>query len=68
MKQSITNSILIITFSLKVTIAEVEEIVEVGEIAPENVHIPSIYVQRIIKGKPEYNSLVLSLLHLRSQL
>jgi len=37
----------------KVTIAEVEEIVDVGEISPENVHIPSIYVQRIIKG-PSY--------------
>jgi len=37
----------------KITIAEVEEIVEVGEISPENVHIPSIYVQRIIKG-PSY--------------
>ena len=36
---------------MKVTIAEVEEIVEVGEIEPENIHIPSIYVQRIIKGK-----------------
>merc|ERR1719300_1325171 len=37
----------------KVTIAEVEEIVDAGEISPENVHIPSIYVQRIIKG-PSY--------------
>ena len=37
----------------RVTIAEVEEIVEVGEISPENVHIPSIYVQRIIQG-PSY--------------
>jgi len=37
----------------KITIAEVEEIVEVGDISPENVHIPSIYVQRIIKG-PSY--------------
>lgn len=37
----------------KVCIAEVEEIVEVGEIAPENIHIPSIYVQRIIQG-PSY--------------
>ncbi|XP_046387277.1 succinyl-CoA:3-ketoacid coenzyme A transferase 1, mitochondrial [Ischnura elegans] len=34
----------------KVTIAEVEEIVEVGEIPPEDVHIPSIYVQRIFQG------------------
>ena len=29
---------------------EVEEIVEVGEISPENVHLPSIYVQGILKG------------------
>jgi len=37
----------------KVCIAEVEEIVEVGEIAPDNIHIPSIYVQRVIQG-PSY--------------
>jgi len=37
----------------KVTIAEVEEIVEIGEIAPDQVHIPSIYVQRVVKG-PSY--------------
>ncbi|NP_001171772.1 succinyl-CoA:3-ketoacid-coenzyme A transferase 1, mitochondrial [Saccoglossus kowalevskii] len=35
----------------KITIAEVEEIVDVGEIDPENVHIPSIFVHRIIKGE-----------------
>jgi len=34
----------------KVTIAEVEEIVEIGEIPPDQVHIPSIYVQKVIKG------------------
>ncbi|XP_054714873.1 succinyl-CoA:3-ketoacid coenzyme A transferase 1, mitochondrial-like [Uloborus diversus] len=34
-----------------ITIAEVEEIVEVGEIPPEDVHIPSIYVQRVLLGK-----------------
>lgn len=34
----------------KVTIVEVEEIVEVGDIKPDEVHIPNIYVHRIIKG------------------
>jgi hypothetical protein len=34
-----------------VTIAEVEEIVEIGEIPPDHVHVPSIYVQKVIKGK-----------------
>jgi 3-oxoacid CoA-transferase/3-oxoacid CoA-transferase subunit A len=34
----------------KVTIAEVEELVEVGEIDPAQVHTPGIYVHRIFKG------------------
>jgi 3-oxoacid CoA-transferase subunit A len=34
----------------KVTIAEVEELVEVGELPPDQVHTPSIYVQRIFLG------------------
>ncbi|MBC7974997.1 MAG: CoA transferase subunit A [Myxococcales bacterium] len=34
----------------KVTIAEVEELVEVGELDPDQVHLPSIYVQRIFLG------------------
>ncbi|KAK7100757.1 succinyl-CoA:3-ketoacid coenzyme A transferase 1, mitochondrial-like [Littorina saxatilis] len=37
----------------KITIAEVEEIVEVGSIPAEDVHVPHIYVQRVIKG-PKY--------------
>jgi len=32
----------------KVCIAEVERIVEVGEIAPDDVHLPGIYVHRIV--------------------
>ncbi|EFX89209.1 hypothetical protein DAPPUDRAFT_220335 [Daphnia pulex] len=34
----------------KITIAEVEEIVENGAIPPEDVHVPSIYVQRVLLG------------------
>src|SRR6187551_2968846 len=34
----------------KVTIVEVEELVEVGEIDADQVHLPSIYVQRIFQG------------------
>ncbi|XP_035698341.1 succinyl-CoA:3-ketoacid coenzyme A transferase 1, mitochondrial-like [Branchiostoma floridae] len=34
----------------KITIAEVEEIVESGTIPPEDVHVPSIFVQRVFKG------------------
>lgn len=34
----------------KITIAEVEEIVENGSIPPEDVHVPSIYVQKVVLG------------------
>lgn len=37
----------------KITIAEVEEIVEVGELDPDQIHTPSIYVQGLIVGKQE---------------
>ncbi len=35
----------------KVTIAEVEELVEVGELEPDMIHTPSVYVKRIFKGE-----------------
>ena len=35
----------------KITIAEVEELVEVGEIDPDHVHTPGIYVHRIFQGE-----------------
>lgn len=34
----------------KVTIAEVEELVEVGELPPDQIHTPSVYVQRIFRA------------------
>uniref|UniRef100_A0A673AC37 Succinyl-CoA:3-ketoacid-coenzyme A transferase n=1 Tax=Sphaeramia orbicularis TaxID=375764 RepID=A0A673AC37_9TELE len=34
----------------KITIVEVEEMVDVGTFAEEDIHIPSIYVHRIVKG------------------
>jgi acyl CoA:acetate/3-ketoacid CoA transferase alpha subunit len=35
----------------KVTIAEVNEIVEVGKLDPETIITPSIFVDRIVKGE-----------------
>ena len=37
----------------KVTVAEVEEIVEPGELDPDLIHTPGIFVQRVIKGEHE---------------
>lgn len=35
----------------KVTIAEVEELVEVGDLDPDQIHTSGVYVQRIFKGQ-----------------
>lgn len=35
----------------RITIAEVEELVEPGELDPDQIHTPGVYVQRIIKGE-----------------
>ena len=35
----------------KVTIVEAEEIVPVGQLAPDSIHVPSIYVKRLVRGK-----------------
>jgi 3-oxoacid CoA-transferase subunit A len=37
----------------KVTIAEVEEIVPIGALDPDQIHTPGIYVDRIVKGSFE---------------
>ena len=34
-----------------ITIAEVEHLVEPGELDPDNIHVPGIYVHRIFEGK-----------------
>ena len=35
----------------KITIAEVEEIVEVGELDPDEIHTPAVFVQHVILGE-----------------
>jgi len=41
----------------RITIAEVEEIVEPGELDPDAIHTPGIYVQRLVNGSP-YKKLI----------
>ena len=38
----------------KITVVEVEELVETGEIDPDSIHLPGIYVHRIVvNNNPE---------------
>ena len=40
----------------KITIAEVEHLVEPGELDPDHIHTPSVYVQRIFQGTDSRNA------------
>lgn len=46
----------------KVTIAEVEELVETGELNPNTIHTPSIYVQGLVVGKQQKRIEILKVL------
>ncbi|XP_078488607.1 succinyl-CoA:3-ketoacid coenzyme A transferase 1, mitochondrial [Ciona intestinalis] len=48
----------------KTTIVEVEEIVETGEIPPDQVHVPGVYVHRVIKGE-KYEKRIERLTHFK---
>ncbi len=39
----------------KIAVVEVEEIVEIGELDPDEIHLPGIYVNRLIQGAFEKN-------------
>jgi 3-oxoacid CoA-transferase subunit A len=37
----------------RITIAEVEELVEPGELRPEHIHLPGVFVDRVVPVGPE---------------
>jgi 3-oxoacid CoA-transferase subunit A len=41
----------------KVCVVEVEELVEAGQLDPDAIHLPGVYVQRIVVGAP-YNKMI----------
>lgn len=47
----------LMAMAAKVTIVEVEELVELGEILSENVHLPGVFVQRIYQGADYENTI-----------
>lgn len=54
-KETARNFSPLMAMAAKVTVVEVEELVELGDIPPEDVHLPGIFVQRIYVGK-NYNN------------
>ena len=56
-KETARNFSPLMAMAAKTTIVEVEELVEIGSIPPEDVHLPGIFVQRIFQGKDYKNDI-----------
>lgn len=56
-KETARNFSPLMAMAAKTTVVEVEELVELGEIAPEDVHLPGLFVQRIFQGKNYKNDI-----------
>ena len=54
-KETARNFSPLMAMAAKTTVVEVEQLVELGEIQPENVHVPGVFVQRIYQGKDYEN-------------
>lgn len=58
-KETARNFSPLMAMAAKTTIVEVEELVEVGEIDPHDIHLPGLFVQRIFQGKNYKNEIEL---------
>ena len=56
-KESARNFSPLMAMAADVAVVEVEELVESGDIPPEDVHLPGIFVQRIFQGKNYRNDI-----------
>lgn len=56
-KETARNFSPLMAMAAKVTVVEVEELVEVGQIPAEDIHLPGIFVQRIFQGKNYKNDI-----------
>ena len=56
-KESARNFSPLMAMAADTTIVEVEELVPYGEIEPENIHLPGIFVQRIYQGSNYANDI-----------
>jgi 3-oxoacid CoA-transferase subunit A len=56
-KETARNFSPLMAMAAKTTIVEVEELVELGEIDPHDIHLPGLFVQRIFQGKNYKNEI-----------
>jgi 3-oxoacid CoA-transferase subunit A len=56
-KETARNFSPLMAMAAKITIVEVEELVEIGDILPEDIHLPGLFVQRIFQGSNYKNEI-----------
>lgn len=56
-KETARNFSPLMAMAAKTTIVEVEELVPLGDIPPEDIHLPGLFVQRIFQGKNYRNDI-----------
>jgi len=56
-KETARNFSPLMAMAAKTTVVEVEELVELGDIPPEDVHVPGVFVQRIFQGSDYQNDI-----------
>ena len=56
-KETARNFSPLMAMAAKITVVEVEELVETGQLPPEDIHLPGIFVQRIFQGKDYKNDI-----------
>lgn len=56
-KETARNFSPLMATAAKTTIVEVEELVEIGSLLPEDIHLPGIFVQRIFQGRNYKNDI-----------
>ena len=56
-KESAQNFSPLMAMATRLTIVEVEELVQLGDIPPENVHVPGVFVKRIYQGSAYKNDI-----------
>ena len=66
-KESARNFSPLMAMAADITIVEVEELLPLGALAPEDVHLPGIFVQRIFQGRDYRNDLEFRILEGESE-
>ena len=56
-KETARNFSPLMAMAAKVAVVEVEQLVDLGEIPPEDVHLPGVFVQRIYQGS-DYENII----------